>query len=835
MLRLNLIASLLLIGGFLACVLPARAALQLFDTVDFRERQGRSLDENVLKLHGLAIDASRNLVYSAGIMSAHIGVLDGATESWVRTANTGAGGLMLKYLEVDPVANRLYVNDATNATLRAIDLASGALVGPIAIAGTVARPVADTRRGLVYLTQPSAPTFLAYRGSDLALSYSTNDMGAGAAQAIYDEAADRVYVLDAATPGSLKIYTFDPNARRVERTLTLALAGNTRPYRMVWDSTGQRFFVIAGGEVLAVAGSGSLLGRMPLNATQTTKDISFDPDRREVAVLVLDRAANGTQADSGGHLRVFSADSFSSLADLAFGHKPSGVSYNRGNRRYYAAEGDASTVWSIPGGAASATALRLGDSAEMITLARGGESVFLPSRLGGNYLIEWKAATSSLATFSAGFWPIPARSNSAGNMLYVLNAWDSTLSVFNLASARELLATLPLGLPKGSTDRLPDLAIDSTRQRAYAAYPEFGQIAVVNLATGGAMTPISVPNFQTGDVGGGPGQLQVRVFEATGRLFAYWGGKAHLTVWDVSGSAPTLLLDRNLPGMSAATTTLDQLFLDAGNNRVYAGPMEIDALTGQPTGRNLARGERVIGLDEAGNALWTAGVEIVSGAAHDVVNRLDRASLALLESSDLGAVPLAMNTQYAFDPTRQRLYAADGQAARMRVYSASADSQAARSTAVEFHHAGLQHYFITADSGEARAIDKGAAGAGWTRTGQAFYAYPASGAALGTSPVCRFYGTPGVGPNSHFYTASAGECEQVKASPGWTYEGLAFAIGTPDRSGACAAGQSPVYRAYNGRWAQNDSNHRYSADAGIYGQMQAQGWSGEGVVFCAPN
>jgi serine protease len=99
--------------------------------------------------------------------------------------------------------------------------------------------------------------------------------------------------------------------------------------------------------------------------------------------------------------------------------------------------------------------------------------------------------------------------------------------------------------------------------------------------------------------------------------------------------------------------------------------------------------------------------------------------------------------------------------------------------------------------------------------------------------VCRFYGTPGIGPNSHFYTVDAAECEAVKHDPGWTYEGTAFFIAAPV-DGGCASGTTPVYRAYNARFAQNDSNNRFATDVAVYNAMVAQGWSGEGIVFCAP-
>jgi uncharacterized delta-60 repeat protein len=151
---------------------------------------------------------------------------------------------------------------------------------------------------------------------------------------------------------------------------------------------------------------------------------------------------------------------------------------------------------------------------------------------------------------------------------------------------------------------------------------------------------------------------------------------------------------------------------------------------------------------------------------------------------------------------------------------------------VEFYNSNLNHYFVTGGPGEIAAIESGAAGSGWSRTGLGFRAYaPESGVPIGAQPVCRFYGTPGRGPNSHFYTVDATECALVKNDPGWTYEGIAFYLFAPS-SGQCAAGTQPVYRAYNMRFAQNDSNHRYTTDAAVYAQMQALGWAGEGVKFC---
>jgi hypothetical protein len=152
----------------------------------------------------------------------------------------------------------------------------------------------------------------------------------------------------------------------------------------------------------------------------------------------------------------------------------------------------------------------------------------------------------------------------------------------------------------------------------------------------------------------------------------------------------------------------------------------------------------------------------------------------------------------------------------------------------EFYNTNLKHYFRTSSAVEAAAIDKGSAGAGWVRTGDNFAAYAAATNTPG-SDVCRFYT---FGANSHFYTAFAEECAALKSpTSGWTYEGLSFRLGLPanQTSTACPAGTFFVYRLYNDRFAQTDSNHRFTSIFDDIATLQAQGWKYEGLAFCSLN
>jgi len=155
--------------------------------------------------------------------------------------------------------------------------------------------------------------------------------------------------------------------------------------------------------------------------------------------------------------------------------------------------------------------------------------------------------------------------------------------------------------------------------------------------------------------------------------------------------------------------------------------------------------------------------------------------------------------------------------------------RAGETLVTEFYNTDLNHYFMTPYLAEANGILAGAAGPGWMRTEIDFNAWQ-DGAATGV-PMCRFYGTPGRGPNSHFFTAEAAECAAVMRDPGWTFEGLTMRV-VPAVGGVCALDSIPVFRVYNNRYAFNDSNHRYTTSRMTREQMKSRDWVDEGTVFC---
>ena len=147
----------------------------------------------------------------------------------------------------------------------------------------------------------------------------------------------------------------------------------------------------------------------------------------------------------------------------------------------------------------------------------------------------------------------------------------------------------------------------------------------------------------------------------------------------------------------------------------------------------------------------------------------------------------------------------------------------------EYYNVDLNHYFRTGSRSESLSVLSGGAGAGWRDTKGYFLAWRQ--ASQGAVPVCRFYGTPGKGPNSHFYTADPGECSQVQNDPGWTYEGIAFYVKLPVNN-TCPVDTIPIYRLYNNRWMYNDSNHRFTTDIAEVNALTLKNWVPEGLVMC---
>lgn len=177
-----------------------------------------------------------------------------------------------------------------------------------------------------------------------------------------------------------------------------------------------------------------------------------------------------------------------------------------------------------------------------------------------------------------------------------------------------------------------------------------------------------------------------------------------------------------------------------------------------------------------------------------------------------------------------------------RVVSHSRDLVVSRTavtptTAESLIYGPTQRYFLTANAadlpalgitgGEFFSFSSGGTWPRWAKAETGFKVWPATGdVPSAAKPVCRFFNTRVA---THFYSAKVTDCDALRGQPDWVDEGTSFRILLPT-SGVCQVGTEPIYRLFSAQL----SNHRYTREANTYAAMIAQGWAGEGAVFCAP-
>lgn len=168
--------------------------------------------------------------------------------------------------------------------------------------------------------------------------------------------------------------------------------------------------------------------------------------------------------------------------------------------------------------------------------------------------------------------------------------------------------------------------------------------------------------------------------------------------------------------------------------------------------------------------------------------------------------------------------------------SLAAAAVAPTATVWEFVNVRNGHYFMTAEPGEAAALE--VPGSPWRRTGGMFMAWKLAYDAPNLQAVCRFSGHFGAGNDTHLFFANADECALYRGDKNWIDEGTAFYIQPRTLSGStpCASDSTPVYRAYNKGDVKkpDDSNFRFSIDYSTYRSMVEQGYRADGVVMCSP-
>lgn len=165
----------------------------------------------------------------------------------------------------------------------------------------------------------------------------------------------------------------------------------------------------------------------------------------------------------------------------------------------------------------------------------------------------------------------------------------------------------------------------------------------------------------------------------------------------------------------------------------------------------------------------------------------------------------------------------------LSIQAAYAGPPDARVEEYVYSYGGNQHYIMTALDSEKALLAQPDYSNLYVKSGRSFAAWSPSSVDRPVTAVAvvRFL-VPTLGLRVYANDAAAA---QLRAMP-QTYvdEGIAFYAEPASSTGACLAGQKPIYTASNNR---ADINYRYSTDVYEHAAMVGSGFGNVGVEFCS--
>ena len=476
------------------------------------------------------------------------------------------------------------------------------------------------------------------------------------------------------------------------------------------------------------------------------------------------------------------------------GDGPVGIVVDADAGRAFAAYSTSKELVLIDLADSTSTLIPLGRRAAQIVLNPVTHEVFVTNHEDDAVTIV-DARTLAVASVAVGKRPFALAVDRVRNLVYVVNSGVPSLSTIDAAARTVSTSPLPVAAEA--------LAVDAPRGRLYLTHYQDQSVTIHDLASG-AVTRIPLDQPPWG----------VAVNATNGNAYVTTPG-TRVAVIDGATRGLTALTVTGSPG---------SISIDEAANRIHLTHFPFETLTT---------------IDGRTNAITTTPVQ--SGGYGAVTDAQTGKTYVLHAGS--GSVTVlrpdgttdVVSTRYglataALDPVAHRLYVAALVDPWLVVIDGTAPARAKSPTAVEFHHAQRDEYFLTVDIDEMIALEGGGTASGWRRTGQVFKTG-------GPDAVCRFQrDVNGSGPTSFFYTGDVRECLALRFGdpnrPRWNFSGDAFASTAPAQ-GVCATPLVPIYRAYNASRGGN-ANHRFAASFDAIAADVARGWRFEGIAFCAP-
>jgi len=634
--------------------------------------------QNVLKMYDVAVDERRGRAYTSGSQTEYAAMIDIAS-------GVEAGSVRLPFA---PQLNTLHCNPANGYLLAttpssspvkmyAINPGNSQHTGTYTYETKGGGLAFDARTNQIFLADGNAIKIL--NGDNLGLVTSFQP-GFSAGGVAIDSLARALYVVSRnLIAGNAVIKVFSLSAPySLLRTMNVPSAEVLG--ELILDAPRQRLFLLGQRVVKTVdLGSGNVLATAYTSAATSSK--VYAPQQQ--TLFMTDEDGYSAQGEHGYWGKIYKLHSATGVMDsVKMGDKPARLAIDNVRQVLVVPSMHGGIVELLHLDTNAVDTVDVGESADEFALSPEGESLYIVKRLGGSRVIRFDKTTKQLSQMRAGNWPCVAEVDSALGKLFVLNAYESSITVFD-CSTNLPAGTISLSIPEGRTDAIPVMHPDQGSHQLYICFPEYEKIALVNAATWREEKVVAIPGFHfDSEVHAAIGVIQLLAAPQQSKLFALQKREKKLKVFDMNSLAllDSVDLKTRWPNGSAFESNL--LEYDAVSGNLFLGNLMIDPVNYR-TLATLPALERVLGYSKDRRRLY--GISARGGEV--VISEHDAGSFALLGT--------------------QKIFQQSGKATPVFYYDAAANDL----FIAEFNYAVLRHYDL--DETTTAVTDKPATAAGY--------------------------------------------------------------------------------------------------------------------------
>lgn len=562
-----------------------------------------SNNDNSLKLYDICIDETRKYAYTSGIVTENISAINLLTKTETHTikipfqeqihtikCNPNNGYLLLTTIESIP--KRSYLIKPTD----------GELMGVINHNSIVSGVVFQRSSNRIFISEGAE--IKVYSGENLSLLSAINTMfEAGGID--LDTINNQLYAVSRNIISGntvVKVYSVNP-PYNIIRNINIPSTHNTG--EIIVDAGRNRLYLIGLSNIKVINQSnGTIINQINLHAEASSPVY----DVNSGIIFLTDDDGYSSNSHNGLWSKIYKYNTVSNVLDsFQMGDKTSRLGFYNSQSILALPNMHSGLVQLYNTANFNLDTVDVGESADDITVTNS--NLVIVSRLGGRRIITQNIISGNLNWFRAGNSPCEAEFDQTRNRIYILNAFESLVSVFN-AINNNLITTINLPISQTRTDAIPWMHYDNNLSKLFIAIPEYNKIISINCNTNLVEASFSIPGFSFNqNVHKAPGILQTETASNSNRLYVFQKIEKKIKVFSTVNYNLIDSLDVSAwINENYGVFTSNNFYYDNISNTIFIGNKAIDPVNYSIKG-TIALGRRALGYNQFRSILYSIDVK----------------------------------------------------------------------------------------------------------------------------------------------------------------------------------------------------------------------------------